>query len=38
MKMEAGVGDWLWAEAINTAAYLHNRAETSTLPGMTPFK
>lgn len=38
MVLQAGVGDCLWAEAINTASYLRNRAGTSTLPAMTTFE
>lgn len=32
------VDEMFWAEAINTAAYLRNRSETSTLPGVTPYE
>jgi len=38
MMIHAGVGHSLWAEAINTAAYLRNRAETSALSDVTPFE
>ena len=32
----AGLDESFWAEAIKTASYLRNRAETTTLPGLTP--
>lgn len=38
MLLHAGLPERFWAEAIKTASYLRNRAETSTLPNMTPFE
>ncbi len=38
MLVHASVDEMFWAEAINTAAYLRNRSETSTLPAVTPYE
>lgn len=38
MLLHAGLDERFWAEAIKTASYLRNRAETTTLPGVTPFE
>lgn len=38
MLVHADLAESFWAEAINTAAYLRNRSETSTLTDMTPYE
>lgn len=38
MLIHSGLGEQFWAEAIATAAYLRNRAETKTLLEKTPFE
>jgi len=38
MMLQANLPDSLWAEAINTAAYLRNRCATKSLNGITPFE
>jgi len=38
MMLQANFPDSLWAEAINTAAYLRNRCATKSLDGITPFE
>ncbi|KAG7199893.1 hypothetical protein KM043_014339 [Ampulex compressa] len=36
--LQAGLPDSLWAEVVNTAAYLSNRCATKCLKGITPFE
>lgn len=38
IMLQAGLPDSLWAEAVNTAAYLRNRCATKCLDGITPFE
>lgn len=38
MLVGSNLGEHLWAEAVNTAAYLRNRAPTRALDGVTPFE
>lgn len=38
MLVHADLAESFWAEAINTAAYLRNRSETSKLTDMTPYE
>ena len=35
---DSGLPGSLWAEAFNTAAYVHNRTPTRVLEGLTPFE
>ena len=38
MLMEARLPESFWAEAVNTAVYLHNRSPTRSLEGKTPYE
>jgi len=38
MLYDSALPDSLWAEAFNTATYVHNRAPTRALDGRTPFE
>ena len=38
MLLEAGLPESFWAEAMNTAVYLHNRSPTRSLEGKTPYR
>ena len=38
MLLEACLSESFWAEAVNTAVYLHNRSPTRSLEGKTPFE
>ena len=38
MLLEASLPESFWAEAVNTAVYLHNRSPTRSLEGKTPYK
>src|SRR5437660_7284924 len=38
MLLEAGLPESFWAEAVNTAMYLHNRSPTRSLEGKTPYE
>jgi len=38
MLYDSGLPDSLWAEAFNTATYVHNRTPTRALDGRTPFE
>ena len=38
MLLEARLPESFWAEAVNTAMYLHNRSQTRSLNNMTPYK
>lgn len=38
MLLEACLPDSFWAEAVNTAVYLHNRSPTRSLDGKTPYE
>jgi len=38
MLLEAHLPESFWAEAVNTAVYLHNRSPTRSLEGMTPYE
>lgn len=38
IMLQANLPDSLWAESINTAAYLRNRCATKNLDGITPFE
>ena len=38
MLLEACLPEGFWAEAVNTAVYLHNRSPTRSLEGVTPYE
>jgi transposase InsO family protein len=38
MLLEAHLPESFWAEAVNTAVYLHNRSPTRSLDGITPYE
>lgn len=38
LLIQAGLPDYMWAEAVNTANYLRNRCPTSSLDGKTPYE
>jgi len=38
MLLEARLPESFWAEAVNTAVYLHNRSPTRSLEGVTPYE
>lgn len=38
MMVHAGVNEYLWAEAVNTAAYIRNRCPTKQLENKTPYE
>ena len=38
MLLEADLPESFWAEAVNTAVYLHNKRPTRSLEGKTPYE